>query len=287
MVSPEIWSSEPSPERLAPHGLLVLLTGPTGVGKDTVLNNLSIPYVRLVTCTARPQGKNEIEGFDYYFISKSKFEEMIKNDEFFEHTPPDKGYYGITKKEMTKRNEKLAIWRLTPDGVFGLLNEPEKKKALEPCLIICLTADLGILSERVLQRGREKGFDVPERAKRAYDELNSISGFIKSRRNQDYDETSVIARRLGEVGYEDIMFHNGHGWTDEFSPKYQDRIAVRLIENREGLRTFNGLPRTLGLVEETIRKVNETWNLPQPTSNRLDNSYKRILQKGKKYRLDT
>ncbi len=258
MVSPEIFSSEPSKEQLTPHGLLVLLTGPTGVGKDTVLNNLKIPYQRIITHTSRKQGLHEQEGLDYHFVTKEKFEAMIEADEFLEHYENLRGdYYGTTKEELAKkRSVGLTIWRLNPDGVFNLLDDPKKRTALEPFTLICLVANLNILAERIKERRREKGWDVIERAKQASVELDLIDRKIQAA----YEEDEVV-RRLGEVGYENLMFHNGHSWVDDMALATHSRIAVRLVENREGLQNPDGFPRTMKLVEETIKDLTKIWHL--------------------------
>ncbi len=254
---PQLETRHSSKERENNQGLLVLLTGPTGVGKDTVLNKIAIPHERLLSCTSRPPGKNEREGFDYHFLTKERFEEMINAGEFLEYYQNPRGdYYGTLLQEMERRKGDLVIWRLNPDGVFDLLDDQTKRKKLEPFIIICLVAELHTLSERVRKRGREKGWDVMERAKQASLELDKISRKIQATHEED-----VIVRRLGEVGYEDIMFHNGHGWTDELPPGTDSRIAVRLIENREGLENQNGLSRTINLATETIMTLNKLWNL--------------------------
>ncbi len=71
-----------------PGPLLVVITGPSGVGKDTVLDRLKAlrrPYHFAVTATTRPPRLTETDGVDYYFLSDQQFDEMLANEEFLEH----------------------------------------------------------------------------------------------------------------------------------------------------------------------------------------------------------
>ena len=79
-------------------GLLVVISSPSGGGKDSVINELlkQIPNsVRLVTTTSRDLRPGNKDGVDYFFISKEDFENKIKNDEMVEHNNYVGNYYGI------------------------------------------------------------------------------------------------------------------------------------------------------------------------------------------------
>ncbi|MFH0863494.1 MAG: AAA family ATPase [Candidatus Gottesmanbacteria bacterium] len=265
MVGKEIFSPDArSPERINKRGLLVLLTGPTGVGKDTVLNYLKLHHQRIVTYTSRPKGEFETDGFDYHFVSKQEFLRIRERDDFFEYQPIRDDYYGTTYKEIeSKRNSDLTVWRLNPEGAFDLFDSPEKRHYLEPFIIICLVADLHVLATRIKERGREKGLSVIERSKQAFKELS----LIEDRKIIAEEDKQNIDQRFGGIGDERLMILNGHSWTDNLFSSSNFRVAIRLIENRQGLRTINGFPRTLYLVEETIKKISHLWQL-------LDNNNK-------------
>lgn len=234
---------ENSPDR----GLLVLITGPTGVGKDTVLKYLPLPHQRIVTYTTRPSGREEAHGHDYYFIGKDRFEEMIENQQFIEYYRNLRGdYYGTTYEELrAKRNHDLTFWRLNPDGILNLIRNSSIQATLHPAVIICLTADLSILAQRIRERGREKGFQIICRVQQAG------------------EETELISRAFGTT--EDLMFVGENCWTNESVDK-KTGFALRLIENRQGGLTNpqenpDGFPRTLNLVEQTIRHLRSLWRL--------------------------
>ena len=67
--------------------LLVVISGPSGVGKDAVLERMkssNVPYHFAVTATARPKRENEVDGIDYVFVERGEFQSMIRNDELLE-----------------------------------------------------------------------------------------------------------------------------------------------------------------------------------------------------------
>ena len=248
-----------SPEALPENrGLLVLLTGPTGVGKDLTLNNLTLPHQRIVTYTTRYQGTREIDGKDYYFTAPSFFEKMKERKKIYEYYQNPRGdYYGTSIIEINnKKNGGLTIWRLNPDGAFAIIDDPQKRKFLEPFVIICLVAPLDILEQRIINRGRETGQLVAKRKDQAQEEL-----FLIQRKTQmDYENEELI-RRLEPAYDERLIFHNGHSWHDDPADALKNRVALRIIENREGFDHPDGFPRTIKLVEETITGLKNLWQI--------------------------
>ena len=68
--------------------LLIVISGPSGVGKDAVLQRMKerdLPFHFVVTATTRPQRPNETNGVDYFFVSEEEFQRMIEEDELLEH----------------------------------------------------------------------------------------------------------------------------------------------------------------------------------------------------------
>ena len=85
--------------------LLIVLSGPSGVGKDAVLSRmreLSRPYHFTVTATTRPRRANERDGFHYIFLSKAAFQSMIDNGELLEWATVYGNYYGVPKEQVVK-----------------------------------------------------------------------------------------------------------------------------------------------------------------------------------------
>lgn len=125
--------------------LLVVISGPSGVGKDMAINRLKelgYPFYFVVTATTRPKRPKEVDGVDYFFISMSEFAEMIENEELLEHAIVYGDYKGIPKQQV---REALAsghdvimridvqgaatIRRLVPEAVLIFLSA-ESEEAL-------------------------------------------------------------------------------------------------------------------------------------------------------------
>ena len=94
--------------------MITILIGKSAAGKDSVLNKLiEKGYESLVLTTSRPMRNGEVNGKDYYFVSKDKFKDMIKKDLFVEYriyqtlmdNCPDEWYYGLSKMELYKNND--------------------------------------------------------------------------------------------------------------------------------------------------------------------------------------
>ena len=113
----------PTPADLArAHGpLLVVITGPSGVGKDTIiarLREIGPPCVVTVTATTRPKRPNETHGVDYLFVSREEYDRMLAAGEFLEHADVYGHGYGIPR---TPVREALAqgsdvLLRIDPQG---------------------------------------------------------------------------------------------------------------------------------------------------------------------------
>jgi guanylate kinase len=83
--------------------LLFVLSGPSGVGKDAVLNYLktSCPAIKFVTTmTTRARRPNEKDGIDYHFVGKEEFERLLKNDELLEWAKVYDNFYGVSKEAV-------------------------------------------------------------------------------------------------------------------------------------------------------------------------------------------
>ena len=131
------------------QGLLVVISGPSGCGKNTVVEELlkirKNCYVSISYTSRLPRDK-EIEGQDYYFVTKEKFEELIEKDAFLEYASYADHYYGSPKKEIKEH-----------------LDQGE-----DVILIIEIQGALKI---------KEKLDEIDKRFKRAYEEINEVSKY--------------------------------------------------------------------------------------------------------------
>ncbi|RDB31413.1 guanylate kinase [Candidatus Similichlamydia laticola] len=133
---------------------LFVLSGPSGVGKTTLVQNLLVADTsvkRLVTCTTRAPRSNEQEGIDYFFMSRGKFQGLIDQGLLAEWEEIHGNYYGVLKSQIDSLfAEGLApIANVGVQGAFSL-------SALYPCVLIFLEPPSPeALETRLLKRGEE------------------------------------------------------------------------------------------------------------------------------------
>lgn len=151
-------------------GLLLVISGPAGAGKGTVVQELmKDDRMRLsVSATTRaPRGK-ETNGVEYYFLTREAFEEMIGQDGFYEYAQYLGNYYGSPKKPVQQwRSEgKDVILEIEVQGC-------QKVKAMQPdCISIFIRPpSLEILEKRLRGRGTETEENIQKRMARAREEL--------------------------------------------------------------------------------------------------------------------
>lgn len=143
--------------------MIIILTGKTASGKDTIQFELLRKYPnlkRVITTTSRVPRKGEENGIAYHFISEESFRQKISNEDFLEHVSYGGNLYGTEKKGLEKIRQQDLIWRIDP-SMAG------KAKALFPeSLIIYITVD----DKTVLARLKKRGLPTEEIEKRLQDD---------------------------------------------------------------------------------------------------------------------
>jgi guanylate kinase len=143
------------PYRIQSNPLMVVLSGPSGVGKDTVLGGLKKHDQRfhfVVTANTRPKRPDEVEGVDYHFVSKERFAEMINQDELLEHAVVYGDYKGIPKQQVRDAlaSGKDVLMRLDVQGAATV-----RRLVPEAVLIFLTAASEQELVERLQARKTE------------------------------------------------------------------------------------------------------------------------------------
>jgi guanylate kinase len=157
--------------------LLVVISGPSGVGKDSVLmrmRELAFPFHFVVTANSRPMRPGEIDGYDYHFVTTERFEAMIRNNELLEWAEVYGQYKGIPKWEVRQAMEsgRDVILRINVDGAATL-----KQIAPEAVFIFLAPANMDELRRRLTLRRTESGREIETRLDVAAHELEQARNF--------------------------------------------------------------------------------------------------------------
>lgn len=157
--------------------LLIVLSGPSGVGKDTVLQTMKergLPFHFVVTATTRPARPEEQNGVDYFFLSKDDFAEMIEQDELLEYAIVYNDYKGIPKQQVREAlaSGKDVIMRIDVQGAATI-----RKLCPEALLIFLMTKDEDELVSRLIARKSETPEGLKLRIATARQEQKQIDYF--------------------------------------------------------------------------------------------------------------
>ena len=161
-------------------GKIFVVSGPSGVGKGTIID-LARPHLKnfkqLATVTTRKPRKNGRKEKDRKFISRQKFREMIKNQEFLEYNFYNGNYYGTPKKEVTKilNQGKNILLEIDVNG-----GKKIKEQCHNQAVLIFIWANINEIKHRLIIRGQNTKEEIKERLKRARIEL-------KNKRYYDYE----------------------------------------------------------------------------------------------------
>jgi len=183
-------------------GKLFIVSGPSGSGKSTVTklvkDRLNIPLS--ISATTRKPRNGEIDGKDYFFLTKETFEQKIKNDEFYEYANVHGNYYG-TLKEVVESNLNKGLNVILEIDVQGALIAKEKKK--DAVLVFFRTKDMETLEKRLRNRNTDTEEVIQTRLKNALKELEYEKKYDYTIINNDIYRGSHDG--AGEVGHMSIL----------------------------------------------------------------------------------
>lgn len=181
-----------------PKPLLIVISGPSGAGKDTILQRMKereLPFHFVVTATTRPRRENEIDGRDYFFVSKDEFARMIDEDELIEYAIVYGDYKGIPKQQVRDAlsSGKDVIMRIDVQGA-----ESVRKLAPEAMLIFITVDNEEELFNRLRERKTETADALKLRMATARKELQRVSDFDYVVLNRDFhlDDTVDTIRAI-------------------------------------------------------------------------------------------
>ena len=175
---------------MANKGVLVLFSGPSGVGKDTVLEIVLAKDTSLqksISLTTRGIRENEIDGKDYYFISVPEFEKMIDNNEVLEFARYGQNLYGTPKAPVDKwlSEGKTVILKIEVQGASNI-----KKLYPESVGIFIMPPSMEVLEQRLRSRGTENEIDIQKRLEIAQNEIGHSKDYDFLVVNDDLEKAS-------------------------------------------------------------------------------------------------
>ena len=183
-MSPKRGSALSTPKK----ALLIVLSGPSGVGKDALLNRLKdfkYPLEYVTTITTRSRRAGERNHIDYHFITQQKFQDMVKQGELLEYANVYGNWYGVPRAPVNEalNNSLDTIIKVDIQGAVSI-----KKIAPQAVFIFIMPASIEELGQRLKRRHTESSFDLNVRMQTAAEEIKQLSLF-------DY----VVYNQQGEI----------------------------------------------------------------------------------------
>jgi len=175
------------------RGLLIVLSGPSGVGKDTLIKRLleldrNLRYS--VSCTTRPPRPGEVDGVDYTFASRERFQQLIDEGAFLEHATYNGNLYGTLAErvERARANGHDIVLKIEVKGA-----EQVRQRAPDAILIFIAPPSVDELVRRQMKRNTETSQDMTARREIAELEMGS------SRRYDHVVVNDELERAVAEV----------------------------------------------------------------------------------------
>lgn len=186
-------------------GKIILISGPSGVGKktilDEILNNKNLNIVYSISATTRPKRHNEIHGKDYYFLSRNEFENGINQGDFLEYAEFCGNYYGTPKQKILEQlnQGKNVLLEIETLGAKNIMQQFDKDKIISVFLI---PPSLEILRQRLINRGTETLETIDKRVQKASDELKYQDMYQNVVVNDDVNQTIKEITKIIEQNYD-------------------------------------------------------------------------------------
>lgn len=205
------------------RGSLIVISGPTCAGKDTICRELlkrNTNIWKSISYTSRPVRGNEVNGVDYYFVSKEEFERKIKNGDMLEYAQVHYSDYYGTPREHIKEKLDQGIDVILVIDIQGAIQI--KEKVSEAIFIFILAPSMEEIRDRLIKRGYENNEQMIERFKTAYREINELTKYNYVVINDELDtavkkvESIIISEKCRVDRIEDVYLSNEEEIIHEF-----------------------------------------------------------------------
>ena len=150
-----------------PNPMLVVVSGPSGVGKSTIVAELARrrpQVVPIVTATTRPRRPDEVDGVHYHFMGEAEFQELVDNDGLLEHANNHGHWYGspVDQVRGILAAGRDAILTISPEGARSV-----RQQVPDALLIFVMPPSMDDLTERLRRRGSESEASLERRRRDA------------------------------------------------------------------------------------------------------------------------
>lgn len=179
--------------------LLVVISGPSGVGKDTIVDGLKqrgLPFHFVVTATTRAQRPHEVDGRDYIFVEEAEFLRMIEDGELLEHAMVYGQHKGVPRKQVrdAMASGKDVVMRVDVQGARTI-----RELAPEALLIFLTAASEEELARRLRKRRTESEAELERRLAAAREEREYLRFFDYQVVNADSEAEAAVDTILAIV----------------------------------------------------------------------------------------
>ena len=181
-----------APECPPQRGMLIIVSGPSGVGKDTIVNRYLEKNANAspsISATTREPRQDEVDGKHYFFITRNEVETMIQQGAMLEYAEYGSNYYGTPKKKVETMLEsgKNVILVIEVQGAMKV-----KQQFPETVLIFLAPPSLGCLRQRLEHRGTENETLIRRRLEIAHKEIKQAVHYDYILRNTDIEGTADL-----------------------------------------------------------------------------------------------
>ena len=188
-------------------GLLIILSGPSGVGKETVRTRLDkirkFELTYSISMTTRSPRNQEVDGVNYYFVSEAEFKKNIENDNFLEYAKFVGNYYGTPRDKVEALREAghNVLLEIEINGARQVMSRVHDEAVIS---FFLMPPSIEVLEERIRKRKTESDEIIQERLKKGKEEMTMTDNYdyviLNDKVNRAAKEISdLIERKIKEL----------------------------------------------------------------------------------------